>query len=117
MGGRLRTLRQERGLTLGDVARSLGVTTACVCQWEAGKSYPKPQFWPDLARTIGTTVSYLIAGEDLMAGEDEALRMTRRVPEEVIQRARNEIAAALGLEISKVRIEVDAQPDAVENKH
>ena len=39
--------------------------------------------------------------------------MTPRVPEEVIQRARNEIATALGLEISSVRIEVDARPNAI----
>jgi transcriptional regulator with XRE-family HTH domain len=101
MGARLRHVRQERGLTLGDVARALRVTPACVCQWEAGKSYPKPHFWPELSRAVGSTVSYLITGEEVIA---PALG---RVPEDIIERARGEIARVLGLDPSSIRIEVD----------
>lgn len=105
MGQRLRHMRQDRGLTLSDVARSLGVTTACVCQWEAGKSYPKPHFWADLAQAVGTTASYLITGEE------EPSRTLTLPPAEVIERARREIATAFGLEMSKIRIEVDHGPN------
>lgn len=100
-GQRLRHIRQMRGLTLEEVGRSIGVSRACVCQWEGGKSHPKPSFLPGLARSLGTSVSYLIAGEE------EQIRAVGALPSDVIYRARREIAAVLGLEVSKVRIEID----------
>ena len=101
LGGRLRDLRRRRGLTLDEVGRSLGVTRACVCQWESGKSYPLRKFIPDLARTLDTSVSYLVAGDTSGAlVNDEAAA--------VIRRARKEIADALRYDVSRVRIEIDA---------
>lgn len=100
LGGRLRDLRRRRGLTLDEVGRSLGVTRACVCQWESGKSYPLRKFIPDLARTLDTSVSYLIAGDKAGAVVDDQAAA-------VIWRARKEIADALRFDVSRVRIEID----------
>ena len=101
LGERLRALRRRRGLTLDDVGRRLGVTRACVCQWESGKSYPLRKFIPDLARALDTSVSYLVAGDstdDARVGDQAA---------DLIWRARKEIAEALSFDVSRVRIEID----------
>ena len=99
LGARLRDLRRRRGLTLDQVGRSLGVTRACVCQWETGKSYPQRKFIPELARSLDTSVAYLVAGdENGTAVDDEAAA--------VIRRAKQEIANALHADVSRVRIEI-----------
>lgn len=100
IGTRLRDLRRRRGYTLEEVGKSLGVTRACVCQWECGRSYPQHKFMPQLARTLGTSVSYLISGEREGAAVDDHAAA-------VIRRARREIAEALRFDISRVRIEID----------
>jgi transcriptional regulator with XRE-family HTH domain len=107
MGDRLRDLRQRRGLTLTNVAGPLGVTNACVCQWESGRSFPRRGYLEPLAGTLGTSVSYLIAGEgdpDLVAPRKRPAVVTAA---NVIRRARREIARALGLRVSEVRVEIN----------
>ncbi len=106
MGSRLRSMRQASGLTLADVACAIGVSAACVCQWERGKTYPKARFWSALAEAVGTTVTYLIAGEEELA------RAAGDRRDAIVERARREVAAAFGLKISNVRIKVDQRATA-----
>jgi transcriptional regulator with XRE-family HTH domain len=106
MGDRLRALRQRRGLTLAYVAARVGVTKACICQWEGGKSFPRRGSLEPLADALSTSVSYLIAGE----GEvDEAKPHNRPAapdPGDVMRRARREIARVLGLKVSDIAVEI-----------
>ena len=99
LGTRLRDLRRRRGLTLDEVGRSLGVTRACVCQWESGKSYPQRKFIPELARSLDTSVAYLVAGDSAGTVVDDKAAA-------VIRRAKKEIADALSSDVSRVRIEI-----------
>ena len=100
LGDRLRDLRRRQGLTLDDVGRNVGVTRACVCQWESGRSYPSRKFLPDLARSLETSVSYLLVGrtEEMLINAQAA---------RLIRRARMDIAEALQVDVSRVRIEID----------
>lgn len=106
MGNRLRDLRQRRGLTLTNVAGPLGVTNACVCQWESGRSFPRRGYLEPLAGTLGTSVSYLIAGEGDPDKETPRKRPAAVSAANVIRRARREIARVLGLRVSEVKVEI-----------
>ena len=45
-------LRRERGLTLGGLARRLGLSQSAIRSYEAGYSHPSPQRLPELARAL-----------------------------------------------------------------
>lgn len=108
IGTRLRSLRHELSFTLDDIARSVGVTRACVCQWESGKTYPRHKYLRLIAEVLNTSVGYLLNEEELRGGEwRKATNQIRPSRAAVILRARLEIAAAMDLDISSVRIEVD----------
>lgn len=49
LGARLRELRQEHGLTQGNVARVLGVAVSSISQWESGAKVPPPARLGDYA--------------------------------------------------------------------
>ena len=100
LGARMRDLRRRRGFTLEEVGKSLGVTRACVCQWECGRSYPQHKFLPGLARILATSVSFLMSGEESEVVVDDHAAA-------VIRKARKEIAEALHFDVARVRIEID----------
>lgn len=62
LGERIRALRLERKLTLQQVADVFGITRASVAGWERGDSRPDQDKLSRLARTLGTTVEYLLTG-------------------------------------------------------
>lgn len=104
IGARLKQLRTRRGLTLETVARPLGVTRSCVSQWERGRSAPGAKYFETLAATLDTTVAYLLTGAQQAVEPDRTL--TVEAPD-VVLRARRDIARALGVHVSKVRVEID----------
>ena len=61
LGQRLRQLRQEKSLTLQQVADALGVTRACVSKWETGRSEPDLGSIDAIGAIFGFTASELIA--------------------------------------------------------
>lgn len=62
LGERIRALRLERKLTLQQVADVFGITRASVAGWERGDSRPDQDKLSRLARSLGTTVEYLLTG-------------------------------------------------------
>lgn len=56
-------LRKKAGLTQMAVARSLGVSDSAVNQWEKGKTFPKTEQLPKLAKLYGCTVDELLKEE------------------------------------------------------
>lgn len=104
IGARLKQLRTRRGLTLETVARPLGVTRSCISQWERGRSPPGAKYFETLAKTLDTTVAYLLTGADDRPPRSGALAV--EAPD-VVLRARKDIARALGVDVSKVRVEID----------
>ena len=52
--------RKKAGLTQQQVADELGISDSAVNQWEKGKTFPKTEFLPRLAKLFGCTVDDLL---------------------------------------------------------
>jgi len=55
LGGRIRQLRREKGMTLAQVAAALGVSKPTVWAWEKGKARPLPERIGAIADVLGVS--------------------------------------------------------------
>ncbi len=62
-GTRLRELREEKGVSMVELARAIGVSDAAVCKWENGVAEPKLSYIIRLAEYFDCSVDY-ITGND-----------------------------------------------------
>lgn len=53
-------LRKEKGLNQKEFAKKLGVSVDSVRRWEQGKRSPDVEKLSDIAKVLGTTVSYIL---------------------------------------------------------
>lgn len=95
LGARLNRLRREAGLTLADVATTLGVSKPTVWAWEKGKARPLPERLDAIAAALGVPPELLVPGP--ATGELDA----------VIAECRQRIAAASGASPQAVRIMIE----------
>jgi len=105
IGGRIRSLRLDRGLKLREISDQLGVTRACVSQWEAGRSAPPVRLIAPLAKLLSTSTAILMTGtedDQRTTGERDILDSAA-----VILRARKEVARALDIDVRKVSVRVE----------
>ena len=99
-------LREERELTQAELARKVDVTQTCVWNWESANTYPRPMAMKRLAQALGTTPAHLNGEEaDSSFGVDG--ENANRPLAEIIMEARERVAAAAGLAVSKVRVVLD----------
>ena len=106
MAQRIKTLRQEKNLTLEQVADVVGVGKSTVRKWETGMiANMRRDKIADLAKALGTTPAYLMGWEEkesspselqLTEGEKVLLDLFNRVPEDQQQLVLQMIRAALG---------------------
>ena len=110
MAQRIKTLRQEKGLTLEQVADVVGVGRSTVRKWETGMiANMRRDKIADLAKALGTTPAYLMGWEEedtkkelspseppLTEGEKVLLDLFNRVPEDQQKLVLQMIRAALG---------------------
>lgn len=109
MAQRIKALRQEKGLTLEQVADVVGVGKSTVRKWETGMiANMKRDKIADLAKALGTTPAYLMGWKvdeekkdspsepSLTEGEKMLLDLFNRVPEDKQQLVLQMIRAALG---------------------
>lgn len=80
LGGRIRHLRTERGLSQEELARRItGASRAQICRFETGTRNPSPEALAQLAVVLGTTDTYLIRhGRARTAGR--VVRASRYLP-------------------------------------
>lgn len=95
LGKRIEQLRKARGLTLADLADSLGVSKPTVWAWEKGKARPIEERIPALALALDVEPSELAA------------RTMAPALAETTAEARRKIAAACGISEDRVRIMID----------
>ena len=57
---KIKMLREKRGITQAELAKSLGLTHAGVNAWEMGISVPSTQYVVELARFFGVSTDYLL---------------------------------------------------------
>ena len=110
MAQRIKALRQEKGLTLEQVADVVGVGKSTVRKWETGMiANMKRDKIADLAKALGTTPAYLMGWKEedeekkdspvelqLTEGEKVLLDLFNRVPEDKQKLVLQMIRAALG---------------------
>lgn len=94
-GARLRRLRQERKLTLDQVALQLGVSKPTVWAWEQDKARPVGSRLSELASVLGAPLGEIQSTYDAPPIAD------------LIAKARRQIAAAAGVAPARVRIMVE----------
>ena len=51
--GRLREIREDSGLSQGELARALGVSQSSVSRWEAREAYPRARRAADIVELLG----------------------------------------------------------------
>lgn len=95
LGVRLNRLRRERGLTLAQVAASLGVSKPTVWAWEKGKARPIPERLTAIAKVLGVSATEL--AETAVQKEGAAL----------VEECRQRIATAYGTQAQRVRIVIE----------
>ena len=109
MAQRIKALRQEKGLTLEQVADVVGVGKSTVRKWETGMiANMKRDKIALLAKALGTTPAYLMGWKEneekkdslteleLSEGEKALLDLFNRVPEDQQQLVLQMIRVALG---------------------
>lgn len=95
LGARLNRLRREAGLTLADIAATLGVSKPTVWAWEKGKARPLPERLDAIAAALGVPSEMLSAAP------------APREIDAVIAECRARIAEACGTDPSAVRIMIE----------
>lgn len=96
LGARINRLRREAGLTLADIAATLGVSKPTVWAWEKGKARPLPERIDAIAAALG------VAPEALAASPP-----AQREINAVIAECRARIAEACGTDPQAVRIMIE----------
>ena len=63
IGGTIRTLRRQRGISQEVLAQALDVSIQAVSKWETNASLPDILLMPAIARFFGVTIDYLYHGD------------------------------------------------------
>lgn len=108
MAQKIKTLRQEKGLTLEQVAEVVGVGKSTVRKWETGMiANMRRDKIADLAKALGTTPAYLMGWDEkenshsepkLTEGEELMLELFRKIPEDRQAAALELLRAALKMQ-------------------
>ena len=64
IGARIVEIRNRLGLSQSELARRVNALRSTVYGWEVGKSKPEDQAMIDVARVLGTSISYLYGETD-----------------------------------------------------
>ncbi len=70
LGPRIAALRRAAGLSQGELARQLQVSTSAVGMYEQGRREPSAETLVALARVFGVTVDYLLTGKAALQEEN-----------------------------------------------
>ena len=102
VGGRIKALRIEKGLTQEELGLEIGIENrANISAYEHDNRTVTLTVLPDLARTLGTTIDYLITGvsnntDDIKLNKDILLAM------EILRRLKTERGRIAALEHLKI---------------
>ena len=69
-GKTINAIREEKNITIEDLAKALGVPEELVKNWEKGNSYPEITMLKPIARILGTTTDSLLMYETKLSPED-----------------------------------------------
>lgn len=63
---KLQNLRQQKGFTQEELAKSLYVSRTAISKWESGRGYPNIDSLKRIANLFSVTVDELLSGEELL---------------------------------------------------
>ncbi len=66
---RIISTAKEKGITQKDICRSCGITETNFTQWKTGRTDTYKKHLKEIADLLGTTVNYLVDGEENEAEE------------------------------------------------
>lgn len=61
---KIKTLRENQGITQSDLAKTLGLTRSAVNAWEMGLSVPSTQYVVELAKFFQVSTDFLLGMEE-----------------------------------------------------
>ena len=64
VGEQIAVLRKSKGLTQSELGERLGVSFQAVSKWERGETLPDITLLPDLAKTLETTIDFILLGSE-----------------------------------------------------
>jgi transcriptional regulator with XRE-family HTH domain len=102
----IKTERTRRGLSAAKFADEVGVSQMAVWNWENGKTHPRAEALARIAKVLGVSQETL-AGKSNGAGV--ASLSQRRPLHEVVAEAKANIAAATGLPLDRIKINLDLE--------
>ena len=68
---RIKEIREEKSIMQKDLAKMLNKTSACISQWESGKTEPDLESLIQIANALNTTTDYLLGRENYVTGNVE----------------------------------------------
>ena len=118
LGPRLRLVREERRLSVRELARRIGCSASLISQIERGVSVPSVGVLYSLATELESSLDYLLFGADQghRAPAPDPARAVVPDPASIVQRAggRNIIDLASGVRWERLTPGADAQADFLE---
>ena len=60
LADKIKTIREQLGMTQAELARKLGLTRSSINGWEMGLSVPSTQYIVELAKLFGVSTDYLL---------------------------------------------------------
>jgi transcriptional regulator with XRE-family HTH domain len=78
LNDRLKNLRLAKGLTLQQVGDVFDISRSSVSSWESGKNQPDPRKLEKLATLFGTTVHFIVTGQNQGLTEHISPDLTNR---------------------------------------
>lgn len=72
IGKTIKTIRNEKNITIEDLSKALGVPEDLISGWEKGNTYPEITMLKSIARILGTTTDALLMYETSLTPEDVA---------------------------------------------
>ena len=113
LGPRLRAAREERGLSVRELARRIGCSASLISQIERGVSVPSVGVLYSLATELGSSSDYLLFGSPVAAGPDAVAAVSSRP---IVQRGggRKIIDLASGVRWERLTPQSDARADFLE---
>ena len=101
LGNRLRMFRNEKHMTLDDVAKAIGVSRQTIQRYETGviPNIP-PDKIPKLASLFNTTTDYLITGENTVTSDPE-FHMLQRTYEKMSSKDKKNLMIILRASFNK----------------
>ena len=65
-GAIIKSIRENKGMTQGELAEIIGVTSKAVSKWETGKGFPDISLLTPLAAALDTSIIELLNGEQIV---------------------------------------------------